>query len=638
MTIGRHVGPDFSRRQRCLPGYLGVALGPVLLGVCISAGSRQSPQKPFEGRIDLFRIDVSVLDQDRRPIRGLRQEDFSLLEDGKPRTISTFAEVDVPISEPEAAWQRSAPVDVTRNDDLQDKRLFVLLLDDSMGPGGPDDVGPVRLLRQSARQIVDRLGPMDLAAVIYTLSDRWSQGFTADKSALYAAIDKYDRVPGPVDWYRRKRTLGALGSVIDSLTTVPDHRKAVFYLGTGISDLIDQAAVSKEKDKDPTFVRMVNELCQTARMAHIPVFPIQTSGVGGLMDFHFMLANGTGGFPLGAANDYNAAVQKVFDANASYYLIGYVRDDPTSDGRSHRLEVRVDRAGASVFAPSGYVAEPKGSRGAATTPATDAPELALRQVMAALLPTGDLPMQLSTTVLRASSNPVGTVAIVLGVRQRIGRLDSAVTERADVQIEAFTIDGRSRGSKKLATDVIVRPNSEGPIGYEVVARMDLPSGRYQLRVAARTRSDGHAGSVFGDITVPDFSRTTIWLSPPLFATQPRLASAPQRVFNDILPFVPTSLRDFTPQMSVVAVVQVGFGAQRGVSAVRMTTTILDNHDRVVLKDAAIIDAKAFNQDSLTTFEVAIPMKQLVPGSYLLRIGAEAGSNRQLQSARFEVGR
>ena len=39
-------------------------------------------------------LDVSVLDQDRRPVRGLKASDFTVLEDGQPQKVSSFEAFD----------------------------------------------------------------------------------------------------------------------------------------------------------------------------------------------------------------------------------------------------------------------------------------------------------------------------------------------------------------------------------------------------------------------------------------------------------------------------------------------------------------------------------------------------------------
>ena len=83
------------------------------------AGARQDPAPPqatFRTGVDVIQLDVSVLDKDRRPVRGLTAADFTILEEGSPRPVVEFKAVDVPpASSPPAGWARDVPEDVTVN-------------------------------------------------------------------------------------------------------------------------------------------------------------------------------------------------------------------------------------------------------------------------------------------------------------------------------------------------------------------------------------------------------------------------------------------------------------------------------------------------------------------------------------------
>src|ERR1700730_14538348 len=65
------------------------------------AHARQQPS--FKTGVQLVRIDVSVLDEKRQPVRGLQASDFTVLEDGQPRPIRSFQAVDVAVSTPPIA-------------------------------------------------------------------------------------------------------------------------------------------------------------------------------------------------------------------------------------------------------------------------------------------------------------------------------------------------------------------------------------------------------------------------------------------------------------------------------------------------------------------------------------------------------
>lgn len=133
-------------------------IGIVAAGYTLSGQSPDPPQS-FRTGVDLVRLDVSVLDKNRQPIHGLRAEDFTVLEDGKPQPVVAFAAVDIPSPPPVAAeWMRQIGSDVTTNQ-LDLRRIVVIVMDDGMT--SPDD-GVPNAAKQIARGVIDRLGPKAL--------------------------------------------------------------------------------------------------------------------------------------------------------------------------------------------------------------------------------------------------------------------------------------------------------------------------------------------------------------------------------------------------------------------------------------------------------------------------------------------
>ena len=150
----------------------------------------QAPQTTFRTGVDLIQVDVVVLDKDRRPVTGLAAGDFSVQLDGRPAPIDAFAAIALPErsrAEGGAAWTREVPSDVSTNQRRDEGRLVVIVMDRTIPAGAPT------LTAQAiARAAVDALRPMDLAAVVRTSGiarEGVSQGFTADRARLRAAID-----------------------------------------------------------------------------------------------------------------------------------------------------------------------------------------------------------------------------------------------------------------------------------------------------------------------------------------------------------------------------------------------------------------------------------------------------------------
>ena len=116
-----------------------------------SPPSQQVPQ--FRSRVDLVHLDVSVLDQNRRPVKGLGPADFTVLENGVEQSIAAFSAVDMPDPEPpKAAWMREVAPDVRTNEDLKERRLFLIIIDDAA-----TELWPVVIknIRESAFRIID---------------------------------------------------------------------------------------------------------------------------------------------------------------------------------------------------------------------------------------------------------------------------------------------------------------------------------------------------------------------------------------------------------------------------------------------------------------------------------------------------
>ena len=160
--------------------------------VVTADSSQQKPGTSFKTAVDFVNVDVTVTDEQGRPIEDLRASDFEVLEDGKPQEVSTFSLVRIPIVSRAAAGRRASPVavepDVRSNDPQTGGRVYLLLLDDL-------HVSALRsgLVKTAARQFVERnLGPNDMAAVLYTSGLAGaSQEFTTSPSLLLRSIDKF---------------------------------------------------------------------------------------------------------------------------------------------------------------------------------------------------------------------------------------------------------------------------------------------------------------------------------------------------------------------------------------------------------------------------------------------------------------
>jgi len=145
-------------------------------------------QPTFRTGVQLVRIDVSVLDDNRQPVRGLQAPDFTVIEDGQPRPIRSFQAVDHANTPPQTAPLPPVPAHNVATNRMADdtSRLIFILMDRSIPPERPTFVA-----RQIADAAVDAMVPGDLAAIV-TTGLGVPQNLTSDRARLHKTIAASD--------------------------------------------------------------------------------------------------------------------------------------------------------------------------------------------------------------------------------------------------------------------------------------------------------------------------------------------------------------------------------------------------------------------------------------------------------------
>ncbi|MBD0373627.1 MAG: VWA domain-containing protein [Pyrinomonadaceae bacterium] len=162
---------------------------------------------------NLIQVDAVVTDSKGRIVTSLKPEDFELLVNGKPQTITNFSLVTTEaaaVEQPVATADRSRdknvpPVPAARIRPEQVKRTIALVVDDLTMA-----FCNVYYVRKSLKKFVDeQMQPGDLVAIVRVGNGIGAlQQFTSDKQQLYAAIEniKYNMIVG------RRCTFDPLGS------------------------------------------------------------------------------------------------------------------------------------------------------------------------------------------------------------------------------------------------------------------------------------------------------------------------------------------------------------------------------------------------------------------------------------------
>ncbi|HJR61902.1 MAG TPA: VWA domain-containing protein [Vicinamibacterales bacterium] len=169
----------------------GVSLLAALLAAAVSSiGAQQQLQQPpptFRSRITLVPIDVRVLDRNGRPVIDLRQEDFTISEDGVPQRIVhfSFSRLEPTPAAGGPPELRKAP-EATLSPPTHRTFLFVL--------GRGRQVGPGKDVRAAIDFMRNRLLPQDQVAI---LAYNRTTPFTTDHAAAARTLESY--------WTRHER-------------------------------------------------------------------------------------------------------------------------------------------------------------------------------------------------------------------------------------------------------------------------------------------------------------------------------------------------------------------------------------------------------------------------------------------------
>jgi hypothetical protein len=247
-----------------------------------------------------------------------------------------------------------------------------------------------------------------------------------------------------------------------------------------------------------------------------------------------------------------------------------------------------------------------------------------------------LPLQVTAAPFAIPGKKESTVAVVLGIIQDANTGPARYTEKIDFLIDAFGQDGSLKSAHGLKADVVLKPNVVGKVGYEVLSRIDLKPGRYQLRLSAHLPGAGVAGSIYYDVDVPDFSKGALTMSGAMLSLAPNIIAAPRDKLADVLPIIPTTNRYFKQGDQVMAFVKLYQPGRGDMKPVTLATRITDSANAPVMNRVVTVQPVQFGQLRAFPWRVPIPISGLKPGPYLLTFEATVGTTAVKRDVRFKI--
>jgi VWFA-related protein len=549
----------------------------VPLALTASAFAQQTPPAPPVIRINvnLVQVDAVVTDSRGNPVTDLKIEDFEVLQDGKPQTITNFEFVDIRsaiirrtiLQPPGAPGQRGrggvAPPPPTRVLRPQQIRRTIALVVDDLGLS----FDSVTRVRDSIRKWVEvEMQPGDLVAVIRTSAGMGSlQQFTGDKRVLNAAIDRIRFHVGRVgassfaplqalapagtpdtavfDQELAVRytsgSMGAIQYVVQGLRDVPG-RKSLILFSESMRLMFPDGRNSEVEER-------LRRLSDAANRSSVVIYGVDPRGVvytgltaednvGGrtpqqiaqissnrttqlLFSREGMetLAERTGGLFNANNNDITAMLRQAADDGNGYYLLGYQPEATTfrdGAGQFHSIRVRVKRPGLTVRSRTGFFGTP--DRG---SPPPRTPIAQITRALSAPFATGDLEVRLTTLFAHAEKQgPYIRAMLFFDARDLTFSTESDGSRVAEVDIAAVTFDADGAqvdGASKTWRFRLTPETYQQVLKTGVVYSINVPvkkAGAYQMRVVLRDSGSQQLGSATQFVEIPDVKKGRLALS------------------------------------------------------------------------------------------------------------------------------
>ena len=645
------------------------AAGGVLL-------AQRPPAPTFRVQVDAVELDAFVTDAQGNPVTGLTLDDFQVFEDGKPQVITSFSQVDIPF-EPrtETLDVKSAVEPDVVSNDHNDGRVYMFLL---------DEVSAANALRARVflRGFLDRhFAANDRGAVVFLGHQNVmaTQMFTNNPRLLLAAIDRFTGgfagEDGPavtdgqggaaanslIEGFNSAKdaqaridalaTMDGLESAVKAIAGVGGRRKALLLFSSGLPEPIFRA-LSYNGGVLTKAEEAAHAAVTAATRGSVTIYPIDPAGLttglpdasggdsppnsngNGPLDRRMslsMLADATGGFSLVNSNSFTTAFDRIVRENSTYYLLGYTSSNGKRDGHHRRLRVRVTRPGLVVRAREGYLAPlkyerlPGPVRLASLSPAVSSS--VTNQVS-----DGTVPIRLfAAPYRREGKNALVAIAAeidpsALGLTERDGVF------KGQVEIGFLANDMRDKvyQGEHYTVDLALRAETYDMArqrqGLRVLSEIQLPPGRYQLRLAAGNPA-GKAGNVVYDLTVPDFHKDRLMLSGLALtsaSTSGAAMIAPKDPLKGFLPMPPTARREFDAGDTLSVFGEV---YQRGelasTAGVEVRVELRGQDGRVVRSEAA----------ESPRVSVELPLDDLDGGRYIVHVEATAKEGTPRSAAR-----
>jgi VWFA-related protein len=656
---------------------------------------RPEPAQPtFRVQVDAVEIDASVTDARGNVVTDLTIDDFEILENGRPQTITSFGLVNLPRTRAERPLfaPKAIEPDVQSNNQGEG-RLYVIALDQVTG-------AQILRTRRFVRRFLEQyFAPNDLGAVVFLgrADHSKAQGLTSNPRLLLQAVDAFSggfaseappastvpnaqggttsplSDPNNLDRdFKFREAMSSFRDIVEYMATVHGRRKALLLFSQGYP-----ADVFRVVDYRGGVLSIVEEDMHRAITAatrnNVVIYPIDPSGLtedGGLAESETgqstdpdarlgaafarlnarqsltALASATGGFALSSSNSFENAFDRIVQENSTYYVLGFSSTNDRRDGRYRKLDVRVKRPGLTVRGRAGYMAPLRNERPAEPPKPSSNVSVGVADALRSTVAVNGLPLRVFAGPFKGASRDATIVIAVEVDASQLGLVEKDGTHLGALEISYFSIDMKNKfypGQTQTATLTLRQETYEQVMktGIRMVVETTLAPGRYQMRIAAGNR-ENKAGSVVYDLEVPDFTKDQLIMSAVTIGSA---ATSRIMTMNGKIPFAATipgnitSRREFDAGDTLAIYTEVYETLRDATSHTVALTAELRAEGGTVVRNVSDERSSSELQGKRGGygFSAQLPLNDVAPGLYVIHVEARANvGNRPTVSKDVQI--
>jgi VWFA-related protein len=363
----------FEYRDRCevIVRFLILVQFVLSSALIVAASSQATPQSsaPSQSAANhRIQLDVVVTDKSSKPVSGLQEQDFTILDDNTPAKITSFH-----VSEP---------------GEPSDPPVQAIILLDAVNGSSQSVIFEAQQVQKFLRQNNGQL-PIPMSLVIFTdISTQIQNQTTRDGNVLANQLGSNQ--PGLRSLRRSAGFWGASERLQLSLQAVEriaqyeekrEGRKLLIWISPGWPLLSGPGVQLTNRDETMLF-RSVVDFSQELRDARITLYsldPLGTNDAGSFRTFYYesflkgvtsaqkvdggnlalqVLATQSGGLVLNSSNDLQKLLAKPLADAKAFYTLSFDASPADHPDEFHALQVKVDKHGLTARTRTGYYAEP----------------------------------------------------------------------------------------------------------------------------------------------------------------------------------------------------------------------------------------------------------------------------------------